>query len=148
MKTIFNDNTRQEVISRIQKLDENSEALWGKMNICQMLKHCIRAEEMYLGNVQYNRTILGYLIGRIALKGIMKDDKPLHKNAPTSSHFKIAETTGHVQEDKLKWVALIEDYAKYPNQGLMHWFFGKMTNEQVGHFVYKHADHHLRQFNC
>jgi hypothetical protein len=26
--------------------------------------------------------------------------------------------------------------------------WGKMTQEEIGIFGYKHADHHLRQFNC
>jgi hypothetical protein len=41
----------------------------------------------------------------------------------------------------------MEAYANYSNNNFTHWFFGKMTKDQVEYFVYKHTDHHLRQFN-
>jgi hypothetical protein len=41
---------------------------------------------------------------------------------------------------------LLNEYAHYANPSFFHTFFGKMTKEQVGQLVYKHADHHLRQF--
>ena len=77
----------------------------------------------------------------------MKDDKPKKRNSPTKDDFKISEDTGNLLEDKLKWISLIEEYKNYSNQNFVHWFFGKMTLEQVGISVYKHIDHHLRQFN-
>ena len=42
MQTIFDKTNRDELIKRINALNENSKAQWGKMNICQMLKHCIK----------------------------------------------------------------------------------------------------------
>lgn len=147
MKTVFDKQTRDDLIGRIESLNENSTAQWGKMNVYQMLKHCTIAEEMYLGKTQYNRTFLGRLFGKIALKNLLKDEKPMSKNAPTSAHFIVNETTGDVTAEKKKWIALINEYAEYSNDEFEHWFFGKMTKEQVGQFVYKHTDHHLRQFN-
>ena len=38
-------------------------------------------------------------------------------------------------------------YEHFNVTGFVHWFFGKMTREQIGQLVYKHTDHHLRQFN-
>ena len=40
MKTIFDQSTRDHLISRINKLSEESTAQWGRMNIYQMVKHC------------------------------------------------------------------------------------------------------------
>ncbi|WP_448634870.1 DUF1569 domain-containing protein [Pedobacter panaciterrae] len=42
---------------------------------------------------------------------------------------------------------LIADFENFSNDKFIHDFFGKMTREQIGIFVYKHSDHHLRQFN-
>jgi hypothetical protein len=69
------------------------------------------------------------------------------RNAPTSAHFKVNESEGDVLAERDKWIGLIAEYEHFSNPGLEHWFFGKMTKEQVGYFVYKHTDHHLRQFN-
>ncbi|CAN5802480.1 hypothetical protein BH11BAC3_BH11BAC3_14400 [soil metagenome] len=148
MKTVFDKSTSEELINRINLLSENSTARWGKMNVYQMLKHCTVCEEMYQGKTEHKRVLLGRLIGRVALKGILKDDKPLRQNSPTSPDFKITENEGDVSAEKAKWVTLIEAYDHYSPVKFTHWFFGEMTKEQVGIFVYKHADHHLRQFNA
>lgn len=148
MKSIFDQSTRDELIQRIDSLREDSSALWGKMNIHQMLNHCILCEEMYLGRKKYKRALIGRIFGRIGLKQILKDDKPLGRNAPTGKDFKIKEGNGDFQTEKRKWISLINEYANFHNAEFEHWFFGKMTKEQIGLFDYKHIDHHLRQFNC
>ena len=147
MKTIFDKATRDELISRINQLDENSKPAWGKMNTYQMLKHCVLAEEMYLGKKVYGRTLLGLIIGKMALKSMLKDESPMGRNAPTKSDFIVTEISGDVAAEKNKWIALLGEYAHFSEPGIVHWFFGRMTKEQVGYFVYKHTDHHLRQFN-
>lgn len=147
MKTVFDKTTRDELINRINTLNENSTAKWGKMNVCQMTKHCAMADEMFLGKKQYKRVFLGRLIGKMALKNMLKDETPLSKNAPTKPEFKITETNGDLSSEKKKWTDLIKAYAKFSNPDFEHWFFGKMTKEQIGYFAYKHTDHHLRQFN-
>lgn len=146
MKTIFDKATREQLIDRINKLNANSFPQWGKMNVYQMIRHCILCEEMYLGKKKYKRAFIGRLFGKIGLRNLLKDDKPLQHNAPTGSDFKIKETNGDVDSEKMKWISLIGEYASYSNDDFVHWFLGKMTKEQVGYFVFKHTDHHLRQF--
>jgi len=147
MKTVFDSTTRAELIKRIASLNENSRAQWGKMSIYQMLKHCTQADEMYQGHKDYKRVPLGYLVGKIALKGILKDDAPMKKNAPTHRAF-VIKGEGDVEAEKLKWIKLIESYAHFSNAYYTHCFFGKMTKEEVGYLAFKHIDHHLRQFNA
>jgi hypothetical protein len=146
MKSILDAATRHEVIARISALDETSKPLWGKMNVYQMLRHCELCEQMYLGEKKYKQVFIGRLFGGMGLKRMLKDDKPMGRNAPTSSAFKVAEADGDVAAEKRKWIELISQYAHFSKNDFVHWFFGKMTREQVGQFVYKHSDHHLRQF--
>ncbi|HEY9534169.1 MAG TPA: DUF1569 domain-containing protein [Mucilaginibacter sp.] len=148
MKSIFDKPTREAIIARIKTLNEDSTPQWGKMNIYQMLKHCTLTEEMYLGDKIYPRQFIGRLLGRIALKSLTKDDAPMGKNAPTSNDFKIKQTEGNVTELRDKWASLIERYHDFDNPNFTHWFFGKMTKEQIGQLAYKHADHHLKQFGA
>jgi len=147
MKTVLDKITRDALIARLKTLDENSTPLWGKMNVYQMLKHGTVSEEMYLGKNPYKRVLLGRLIGKRTLKNFLKDEAPMPRNAPTGADFIITETTGDVLAERDKWIALIGEYAAL-NQEITHWFFGKMTKEQIGYFAYKHTDHHLRQFGC
>ena len=116
------------------------------MNVYQMVKHCVLCEELYLGKITEKRSFLGRLFGQVGLKNILREDKPFPTSAPTTATFKVKEETGDMQSEKARWIALIRDYEDYSHD-FVHWFFGKMTKDQVGQFVYKHDDHHLRQFN-
>lgn len=148
MNTILDETTRDQLLARINLLNENCTANWGQMNVCQMLKHCIRWEEMALGKKKYRQSILGRLFGKMALKRMIKDDAPLKRNVPTVPDFRVTEKSGDVESLKSEWITLIREYAQYPNFDFVHPFFGKMDKEQVGVMAYKHADHHLRQFGC
>jgi uncharacterized damage-inducible protein DinB len=146
MKSVLDASARQELIGRISLLNENSRAQWGQMNVYQMLKHCVLCEELYLGKRTEKRVFMGRIFGKIGLRNILREDKPFPRSAPTSAAFKVVEQTGDLELEKQRWTALLEQYGNYSTD-FTHWFFGKMTSEQVGQFVYKHDDHHLRQFN-
>jgi uncharacterized damage-inducible protein DinB len=146
MKSVLDPSARQELITRINLLNENSRAQWGQMNVYQMLKHCVLCEELYLGKRTEKRVFMGRIFGKIGLRNILREDKPFPRSAPTSAAFKVAEQTGDLELEKQRWTAMLEQYGNYSTD-FTHWFFGKMTREQVGQFVYKHDDHHLRQFN-
>lgn len=147
MKSIFDIQTREEILGRIDRLNEESKAQWGKMTVAQMIKHCALCEEYYHGNFAVNRSFLGRLVGKIAIRRMLKDDQStLQKNAPTSLKFKVNDSIENVTAEKEKWKSLIEKYEGFDKDYFMHWFFGKMSKEQLGQFIYKHCDHHLRQF--
>src|ERR1700709_824443 len=102
MKSIFDKATRDEIINRINSLNENSKAQWGKMNVSQMLKHCTQWDEMALGRKKYKQSFIGKLFGKRGLKDMMKDE-PMKKNLPTVPSFKIKENSDFVEE-KMKWI--------------------------------------------
>jgi hypothetical protein len=148
MKTVFDKNIREQLISRIGEINQNNKAEWGKMNVFQMLKHNTYWNEWMLGKDihTYKQTFMGKIFGKIALKKMIKDEKPFDKNIPTSDQFKARELAGDLESEKSKWISLIHEYESYNNPNFVHDFFGKMTKEQVGILTYKHTDHHLRQF--
>jgi hypothetical protein len=146
MKSIFDKTTRDELVTRINSLNENSTAQWGKMNVSQMMQHCTKWDEMALGKKIYKQSLIGKLFGKMALKDMLKDE-PIKKNLPTVPSFKVTENTD-VAEEKKKWLKLLDEYEHFSNDGFIHPFFGAMTKENTGYMAYKHIDHHLRQFNC
>jgi hypothetical protein len=148
MKTIFDKTTSDELISRINALNENNTAQWGKMNIYQMVKHCRLWEEMLSGKIKCKRVFIGRLLGKMVLKSSQKDDSPMMRNAISSPELIVKESNGDIAAEKKKWIALVEEHVHFsPSFDFVHPFFGKMTKEQVGSHAYKHTDHHLRQFN-
>ncbi|WP_276501338.1 DUF1569 domain-containing protein [Terrimonas pollutisoli] len=150
MKTIFDKETRAELISRINSLDENCKAQWGKMNVYQMAKHCTIWDDWVLGktNVTYKQGFLGLIFGRMALKPMVKDDRPIKKNMPSGRAFIVKDNDGNIEHQKKIWTERIAAYEHFSNPRFIHDFFGKMTVDEIGIFAYKHADHHLRQFNA
>ncbi|MBA3682699.1 MAG: DUF1569 domain-containing protein [Bacteroidetes bacterium] len=148
MKTVLDKTTREELINRINSLNENSKAQWGKMNIHQMLMHCTLWEEMAFGQRKYKQVFIGKVFGKLALKKILKDDAPLTRSTPTTPDMIIKESNVDISKEKNKWITLIGNYEKFSNPDFIHPFFGKMTEEQIGLLAYKHTDHHLRQFKA
>lgn len=148
MGTIFEKETRETLIERIGKINETDQAKWGKMNIYQMVKHNTYWNSWILGVEEhtYKQALLGKLFGKRVLKNMVKNEKPLDKNIPTSAQFKVKEISGDLEAEKTKWISLTKAYDSYNNPDFIHDFFGKMTKEQIGILAYKHTDHHLRQF--
>jgi hypothetical protein len=89
---------------------------------------------------------MGRLFGKMALKNVLKDEAHLRKNTPTIPELKI-DSDGDLAAEKAKWSERMKAYEAFSNDDFIHPFFGRMTREQIGYVVYKHADHHLRQFD-
>lgn len=146
MKTIFDSSTRDELSARVNALSENSQALWGKMNVYQMLQHCSKGDDMMLGKLVVKPVYPARLFGRLILKAVLKNDEPLRRNSPTATELIAAGGSGDLALFKLAYMETLNEYGHFDTPVFNHPFFGKMTKEQVGQFVYKHHDHHLRQF--
>ncbi|MBS1655302.1 MAG: DUF1569 domain-containing protein [Bacteroidetes bacterium] len=145
MKSVLDKNTRDELIARVNKLTKDNQPQWGSMTVYQMLKHCCLAEELYLGKRTYKRVLMGRIFGNMGLKRLIGDESPFPKNLKTSKTFVVTDS-GDMEKERTHFIALLQEYEHYTSPYMVHWFFGKMTKEQVGIFSYKHTDHHLRQF--
>lgn len=147
MLSLFDKPVHEEVMQRLQSLDANAQPQWGKMNASQMMAHCCKAFEVPLSERPLPRIWLGVLIGWI-VKTTLYNDKPWKKNLPTSPAF-IVKDARDFEKEKQRLLALINAfYSKGPDKaGLYpHPMFGKFTATQWGKAMYKHMDHHLRQF--
>jgi hypothetical protein len=147
MTTIFDKTLRDALIARINTLEGTEQPQWGSMTVGQMLKHQIMYEEMFLAKRKIKRALLGYLFGKLALKDLTKNENPIKPNLPTIPAIKITGAGEDVAEGKKKWISLLEAYSLLgPGHEFFHAFFGIVTKEQAGLLVYKHVDHHLKQF--
>jgi len=78
MKSLFEKNTLQEIIQRLDKLTPNAERQWGKMDAAQMMAHCSAALEVATGKKITHRIFLGKILGPF-LKSMYSDEKPFKK---------------------------------------------------------------------
>lgn len=147
MKTVYDKTTVEELISRLDKLTPETQALWGKMNAAQMIEHCSIGMETIRGTRVIKRVFIGYLFGKM-MKPSFYNEKPFKKNLPTAKELTIVNT---VDFNKAK-AEIIEHLKAIQTGGpencttKPHAFFGHLTPEQWGIGMYKHLDHHLQQF--
>ena len=58
MKSIFDESTLKEVEARFNKLSKDSEGLWGKMSVGQMLWHCQIFVKDAIKNKKYTKEMV------------------------------------------------------------------------------------------
>ena len=145
MDSIFTEKAHQDLLKRLNTIDENKTANWGKMNVSQMLHHCQHPINIILQKKDYD--LKPNWIARLLFKKAMYSDKLWRKNLPTVPSFKTKDDRDFTSE-KLKLKSLIEELHthKDKNDWQAHPVFGTFTKEQWGKMQYKHLDHHFRQF--
>lgn len=148
MKNLFEVARVEEVKQRIAQLRPNSERVWGKMNPGQALEHCSRGMEMALGEKTPPRVFVGRVLGWIVKPKVTGNDEPLRRNTPTAKELVVRDERDFGTERARLW-GLIDRFAAAGPAGCTkhpHAFFGRLTPEQWAILMYKHLDHHLRQF--
>ena len=148
MKSLFESETHQDILNRIEKLNENTTANWGKMNVGQMLKHCQQLMKIALGKRKMKGKA-GFFIKIIfkLFKPMMYNDRPWKRNIVTAREFVITGPQDF-ETEKNNIIKLINEFASKKNNTNWpkHPIFGVFTTEQRGQMQYKHLDHHLTQF--
>ncbi|WP_395047055.1 DUF1569 domain-containing protein [Flavobacterium sp.] len=147
MSSIYNSSDNQEIINRINQLNQNSQPQWGKMTVDQMLSHCQAPIDVAFGDLKLKSNFLFLLLGKM-IKGKMLKSKHFQKNSPTAKDF---TRTGQYDFEQTK-ADLIKKVKTFETEGTnaikvyKHPFFGKMTVEEWDNLQWKHLDHHLYEF--
>ncbi len=146
MSTLRETEANARVVQRIESLSEASPRQWGKMDVAQMLRHCQLPFRVAAGEMEMKRRLIGRLFGGLAKKKFVDGEGPFHRNAPTDPKFRVAQVLDLEQEQ----AALIELVRRFgevgPRTREPHPFFGPLTPEEWDRLMWKHVDHHLRQF--
>lgn len=147
MNSIFNSTDNQQLIERVKKLNPESKALWGKMNVSQMLSHTHEPLVVMKGEKKLAFTFIGVLMGKRLKKKFLKE-RGFDKNLPTHAQFKVVDEKQFQAEQKKLIDALTNLQEKGPSivTKNKHPFFGNMTQEEWADMMYIHTDHHLKQF--
>lgn len=149
MKNLFEADATNEIISRIDKLQPSSQRQWGKMEVAQMMAHLSATMDMASGRLNPPRILIGRLIGPM-FRSVFLGEKPFSKNGPTDKVLKISDTRDFAREQEgLK--QRVRQFHEAGESGCTrhpHPFFGKMAPQDWARGMYKHLDHHLRQFGA
>jgi Protein of unknown function (DUF1569) len=145
--SLYKPADRAAVLARIRRLTPESRPQWGEMTVSQMLAHAQAPLRVGLGTLRVKRGLVGLLFGRIVKKKLV-GGAPFDRNLPTAKEFRIAEPRDFAVERE-SLVATIESFAAAgPANKLVvqHPFFGPLTSAEWDVLMWKHLDHHLRQF--
>lgn len=149
MKNLFEREAVDEIIARIDSLQPAAQRQWGKMDVAQMMAHCSRALEMACGKLKLRRIWFGWILGPL-VKPIYTNEKPFARNNPTDKKLVISDARDFSREQELLKKCVYEFHAggeakctRHP-----HPFFGSLTPAEWARGMYKHMDHHLRQFGA
>lgn len=147
MPTIFDASTRANLVERFARLRPNAKPQWGKMSAGQMLGHCTAGLEMMLGEKAvapkpgpFRLAPLRYLIIHVL---------PWPQGAPTAPELIMPPYAGDWSADQAALKRAVDAAGARGAAGgpwADHPAFGKLSSHSAGVLMWRHLDHHLRQF--
>ena len=145
--SIYLASTTEELFRRIDQLNPESKALWGKMTVGQMLSHCAVPYEQIIGT----NTDRPPLFMRILLKGYkssMVNEVPYKRNLPTAPSFiRTDKYDFSLEKDRLKnYIKTIQEMGTEKLAATPSLSLGTLSASEWNNLLYKHIDHHLAQF--
>ena len=146
MKSLIAAEENAAVIGRIRALPPDARPSWGKLSLAGMLAHCQKPLLVAAGELRLKRGLIGLLFGRMAKKKYVTGPKPFPHDSPTDPHFVVPDAHD-VEQERAALIALVQEFAGCGARTRdPHPFFGPMSSDDWGHLMWKHLDHHLRQF--
>ena len=148
MKNMFESERVIEIKQRVARVGPECRRQWGTMSAAQALAHCTAGVEMALGERKPPRALIGRLIGGIIKPKVLGDDEPMRRNSPTMNELVVLDERD-LDREKGHLLAVIDRFAAASPAGCTahpHSFFGRLTPDEWAILMYKHLDHHLRQF--
>ena len=136
----------------LRKTDENAERVFGKMNFIQMIEHM--SDSIRIANGKFPHTTIVTPEDRIpAMQDFVRSDrdfKPNTKNillGEDPEAVKSASKEAAIQELECELAAFVSHFKDQPGKVQRNPFFGDMDFGLWIDLLYKHAKHHLAQFN-
>jgi hypothetical protein len=147
MKTIWDSSTRQQLQARFRAIRSDTRPSWGRMSAPQMVTHVADSLRMALGELPCvpKRSPLRYT----PLKQLIIYWLPWPQGAPTAPEL-LARLPASWSTDVTDLTALIDRVGTHGRGGRFadHPAFGRLSGRTWGALIYRHMDHHLRQFGA
>ena len=150
MKNLFDSANIAEIRSRIDALTPASRPLWGKMGPAQAMAHVAMSFELALGERRPPRMMVGRVIGALIKPKAFGNDDPMFKNSPTVPGL-VVQDSRDFDVERARLRDLIDRFVEGGPAACTrhpHAFFGVLSPEEWAILMYKHTDHHLRQFGA
>lgn len=150
LPNIFTKSVSDNTIQRINTLNPDTPANWGKMTVDQMLAHCNVAYEMVYENKHPTPNFFMKFILKAFVKKIVTSETPYPRNSRTAPAFLIKGR----KEFEAEKSRLINHIIRTQQLGEENFdnkhslSLGKLSKTEWNNMFYKHLDHHLQQFGA
>ena len=146
MSTFWDRSTREAMCRRIERLTPDARAQWGKFTPAQMVAHLNDAMRMATGELPVAPRKLP--IRYFPLKQLILYVLPFPKSAPTAPELLARCDAADLEVEQAAFARIAETTASKSSSDRWpdHPAFGPMSHKAWGKLVFKHTDHHLKQF--
>jgi hypothetical protein len=145
-KTVFKPAGLQEIRERLSRLRPDSARQFGKMNAHQMMCHMEDALRVSTGErpARSKNSFMAKPIVRWLVIYLVPWPKGKAETVPEM----LLTKPGNFEDDRSRLVTLLRQTAERgPSaEWAVHPAFGNITGKDYGVLIYRHFDHHLRQF--
>ena len=148
MKTILHAADYAEIRQRIGGVSEANIRQWGKMNVQQMLVHCTLQLKLAVGEIP-SKAQGTFLLRTRLIKWISLSNFPWPKGAVTANEMDVVKNNFLLKGIEFEKKELLDylEKAHSLDQLQPHPLFGHLSRKEWLRLIYKHLDHHLKQFN-
>ncbi len=148
LPNIFSVSVCADMVSRINRLNENTPALWGKMNVSQMLAHCCVTYEMIFENKHAKPNFLLRFVLKNFIKSKVVGEEPYKQGGPTAPQFLITNECDFEKEKMrlINYINKVQQLGEAFFEGKESHSFGVLNKTEWNNMMYKHLNHHLSQF--
>ncbi len=150
LPNIFSTAVSETMIKRIERLQGDTPAKWGKMSADQMLAHCNVTYELALEDKHPKPNAFTVFMMKLFVKNIVVSEKPYSHNSRTAPVFLVTDHKNFEEEKKrlIAYVNKIQTLGEQYFDGKASHSFGKLNKTEWNNLFYKHLDHHLSQFGA
>jgi hypothetical protein len=150
MESLFESGCVDEVQQRLSRLRPDQPRQWGRMSPAQMLAHCSLGLEMAAGEIRPPRALIGRILGPVIKPMALREGEPIRRNSPTAKEL-VVSGDRDFETERERLSGLIDGFSAAGPEGCTahpHAFFGSLTPDEWAVLMFKHIDHHLRQFGA
>ena len=149
MRNLFDPEAMQSILQRLGSLSPGAARQWGKMDAAQMMAHCSVAMEAGTGDKPRKQAFIGKIFAPFVRSSFL-GDKAFPKDSPTDPTFVVSDPRDFAKEKEYLSNVIARFCASGPSEAgkHLHSFLGRISGEEWGIVMYKHLDHHLRQFGA
>ena len=148
MTSIFDSEVERGIRARADLRSRESRPLWGRMQPGQMLCHLVDACRVPLGETPASHRWTPFRF--FGLRWLFVHLLPWPKGKVRTMREFQQTQPGELDLDRRNWNAAVSRFVARGREAHPCWSphpaFGPLPNWEWGHLMYRHTDHHFRQF--